>query len=171
MGNVILTFLFCTSCWHYRDAKERTNFPLNAHLRFEMDNEEIKHSAVRFSTEKQLFPRHLKSAGLLPTNLFTVWLWKKNLTSLSLSVLLYKVGITIAHRSGKVKITSWQRRGWKAKVCWMLAVRQGLSSLHIHSLNKSLCASYLAPRSLASLVAQLVKNPPATWETWVQSLG
>ena len=23
----------------------------------------------------------------------------------------------------------------------------------------------------ASLVAQLVKNPPATWETWVQSLG
>ena len=25
--------------------------------------------------------------------------------------------------------------------------------------------------SLASLVAQLVKNPPAIWETWVQSLG
>ena len=25
--------------------------------------------------------------------------------------------------------------------------------------------------SLASLVAQLVKNPPAMWETWVQSLG
>ena len=24
---------------------------------------------------------------------------------------------------------------------------------------------------LASLVAQLVKNPPAMWETWVQSLG
>ena len=24
---------------------------------------------------------------------------------------------------------------------------------------------------VASLVAQLVKNPPATWETWVQSLG
>ena len=23
----------------------------------------------------------------------------------------------------------------------------------------------------ASLVAQLVKNPPETWETWVQSLG
>ena len=23
----------------------------------------------------------------------------------------------------------------------------------------------------ASLVAQLVKNPPATWETWVRSLG
>ena len=23
----------------------------------------------------------------------------------------------------------------------------------------------------ASLVAQLVKNPPAVWETWVQSLG
>ena len=25
--------------------------------------------------------------------------------------------------------------------------------------------------SCASLVAQLVKNPPAMWETWVQSLG
>ena len=25
--------------------------------------------------------------------------------------------------------------------------------------------------SLASLVAQLVKNPPAMWETWLQSLG
>ena len=27
------------------------------------------------------------------------------------------------------------------------------------------------PVSWASLVAQLVKNPPAIWETWVQSLG
>ena len=25
--------------------------------------------------------------------------------------------------------------------------------------------------SWASLVAQLIKNPPAMWETWVQSLG
>ena len=25
--------------------------------------------------------------------------------------------------------------------------------------------------SWASLVAQLVKNPPAMWDTWVQSLG
>ena len=25
--------------------------------------------------------------------------------------------------------------------------------------------------SWASLVAQMVKNPPTTWETWVQSLG
>ena len=25
--------------------------------------------------------------------------------------------------------------------------------------------------SWASLVAQLVKNPPAMWETWLQSLG
>ena len=27
------------------------------------------------------------------------------------------------------------------------------------------------PAWWASLVAQLVKNPPAMWETWVQSLG
>ena len=30
---------------------------------------------------------------------------------------------------------------------------------------------YPLPYSWASLVAQLVKNPPAMWETWVQSLG
>ena len=30
---------------------------------------------------------------------------------------------------------------------------------------------YIYPLSQASLVAQLVKNLPATWETWVQSLG
>ena len=30
-------------------------------------------------------------------------------------------------------------------------------------------ARYFA--SMASLVAQLVKNPPEMWETWVQSLG
>ena len=30
---------------------------------------------------------------------------------------------------------------------------------------------YTLQYSWASLVAQLVKNPPAMWETWVQSLG
>ena len=30
---------------------------------------------------------------------------------------------------------------------------------------------YLLKCSWASLVAQMVKNPPAMWETWVQSLG
>ena len=30
---------------------------------------------------------------------------------------------------------------------------------------------YLLQYSWASVVAQLVKNPPAMWETWVQSLG
>ena len=30
---------------------------------------------------------------------------------------------------------------------------------------------YLLQYSWASLVAQLVKNPPTMWETWVQSLG
>jgi len=30
---------------------------------------------------------------------------------------------------------------------------------------------YSLQYSWASLVAQLVKNPPATWETWVRCLG
>ena len=30
---------------------------------------------------------------------------------------------------------------------------------------------YSTQYAWASLVAQLVKNPPATWETWVRSLG
>ena len=34
------------------------------------------------------------------------------------------------------------------------------------------CVFGMVPRALgASLVAQLVKNPPARWETWVQSLA
>ena len=31
--------------------------------------------------------------------------------------------------------------------------------------------SYPLQYSWASLVAQLVKNPPAMWETWIRSLG
>ena len=30
---------------------------------------------------------------------------------------------------------------------------------------------YLGPNCGVSLVARMVKNPPATWETWVRSLG
>ena len=30
---------------------------------------------------------------------------------------------------------------------------------------------YTLQHTWASLVAQLVKNPPAMWETWVRSLG
>ena len=30
---------------------------------------------------------------------------------------------------------------------------------------------YMHPSPQASLVAEMVKNPPAVWETWVQSLG
>ena len=30
---------------------------------------------------------------------------------------------------------------------------------------------YLLQYSWASLVTQLIKNPPAMWETWVRSLG
>ena len=30
---------------------------------------------------------------------------------------------------------------------------------------------FLTRRPQAALVAQLVKNPPAVWETWVPSLG
>ena len=29
----------------------------------------------------------------------------------------------------------------------------------------------MVPQARASLVAQMVKNPPAMWETWVRSLG
>ena len=31
--------------------------------------------------------------------------------------------------------------------------------------------NYLLSEVRASLLAQLVKNPPAMWQTWVQSLG
>ena len=42
------------------------------------------------------------------------------------------------------------------------------AAMHKDPLEYSL--EYPLQFSLASLVDQLVKNPPATWETWVQSL-
>ena len=45
--------------------------------------------------------------------------------------------------------------------------------LLIPGLGKSTGEGIVYPRqySCSSLVAQLVKNPPAMWETWVRSLG
>ena len=37
--------------------------------------------------------------------------------------------------------------------------------------SKVISYMYTHTSSLASLVAQLVKNPPAMWETWIRSLG
>ena len=51
---------------------------------------------------------------------------------------------------------------------------------HVHSLqlhlyscpaNKFISTIFLDATYMASLVAQLVKNPPAVWETWVRSLS
>ena len=38
----------------------------------------------------------------------------------------------------------------------------------LYTVDVNLCSTM---ESRASLVAQLVKDPPARWETWVQSLG
>ena len=37
--------------------------------------------------------------------------------------------------------------------------------------NRVLCSATVNSSLVASLVAQLVKNQPAMWETWVRSLG
>ena len=56
---------------------------------------------------------------------------------------------------------------WFVTRYWMwLPVLYSRILLFIHSIYKSL--HLLTP---TSLLAQLVKNPPAMWETWVQSLG
>ena len=57
-------------------------------------------------------------------------------------------------------------------------------TFHFHALEKEMATHSSIPaweipwtedpsglQSWASLVAQLVKNPPAMWETWVRSLG
>ena len=41
----------------------------------------------------------------------------------------------------------------------------------LHKFNPSFGYFPCGSAGKASLVAQLVKNPPAMWETWVQSLG
>ena len=45
-----------------------------------------------------------------------------------------------------------------------LLLRNGKSKLYI-------CICLYLYKERVSLVVQMVKNPPALWETWVQSLG
>ena len=40
-----------------------------------------------------------------------------------------------------------------------------------HLIGRFSCNGLEIAFALASLIAQLVENPPAMWETWVQSLG
>ena len=47
----------------------------------------------------------------------------------------------------------------------------GLSSIPWSGRSAGEGIGYPLQDSWASLVAQLAKNPPAMWETWVQSLG
>ena len=55
-------------------------------------------------------------------------------------------------------------QSWSRDLSW-----ETLSLALDSSRNQILCEVILL--SWAFLVAQLVKNMPATWETWVQSLG
>ena len=52
---------------------------------------------------------------------------------------------------------------------WLWDSRVG--KIHWRRDRLPLDSGYPLQYSWASLVAQLVKNPPAVWETWVQSLG
>ena len=54
-------------------------------------------------------------------------------------------------------------------VVFISAVQQSKAAVHIHI--SSLFLDFLRTSVGASLVAQLGKNPPAIWETWVRSLG
>ena len=63
-------------------------------------------------------------------------------------------------------------------LCWVFVVSCGLSLVATgrdYSPGSGRSAGegigYPLQYSLASLVAQLVKNPPAVWETWVRSLA
>ena len=54
-------------------------------------------------------------------------------------------------------------------VVFISAVQQSKAAVHIHI--SSLFLDFLRTSVGASLGAQLGKNPPAIWETWVRSLG
>ena len=53
---------------------------------------------------------------------------------------------------------------------WVSWVAQLVSSIPRLESSPGEGIGYLFQYSWASLVAQTVKNPPATWETWVRSL-
>ena len=77
-----------------------------------------------------------------------------------------------------IRQASWQN-GLKldlAKVgrIWILRAENRKDTLLRHGKNSEKKGkSYLGGRfrGRASLLAQRVKNPPAVWETWIQSLG
>ena len=46
-----------------------------------------------------------------------------------------------------------------------------LGNQHVFPVSPALAADSLPGVIWASLVVQLVKNPPGMWDTWVQSLG
>ena len=56
------------------------------------------------------------------------------------------------------------RGGWWATV-------HGVTRVELDSETKQQLLLQVFMASWASLVAQTVKNPPAVWVTWVQSLG
>ena len=69
-----------------------------------------------------------------------------------------RLSLSLGFPGGSVgKGSAWMLETWIWALGWEDTLEEGM-------------ASY-SSIFLASLVTQLVKNPPAMWETWVQSLG
>ena len=94
---------------------------------------------------------------------------------------------SVAHQDSSIQLVFHSGRFWICgfnqlqmeniqKIFPESSKRQNLNFLHASSYLNSICIVFTAIYIVftlywASLVAQLVKNLPAMWETWVQSLG
>ena len=65
---------------------------------------------------------------------------------------------------------TWREKLWSGS-CQQAGLPHGSWVCPIFSELLALFFMEIGSRYRASLVAQVVKNPPATWETWVGSLG
>ena len=69
---------------------------------------------------------------------------------------------------GKKKVVAWRGGGWRAGITYLsLGLRETFLAEEVSRVGITVCVC----SSWASLVAQMVKNPPAMQETQVPSLG
>ena len=68
----------------------------------------------------------------------------------------------------QLRICRFRERGWMA---FAHTCALGHTHTHTHTCTNTIMKPSEPALLVASLVTQLVKNPPAMWETWIWSLG
>ena len=99
---------------------------------------------------------YLHSLKIPPTEYILITKWRIIKSSKITSLVVWQIKVTCHMIGGNKNAISWLWYSTKG-IAWIESTGEGIS--------------YPLQSSWAPLAAQLVKNPPAMWETWVWSLG